>query len=69
MLPRKVPWLLPNLHNVFLNSMENKAGPAENNGNSDASDGVVYDDDSAYYFEITIYKMIIITAISLYHKP
>lgn len=49
--------------------MENKAGPAENNGNSDASDGVVYDDDSAYYFEITIYKMIIITAISLYHKP
>lgn len=47
--------------------MENKVEPAENNGKCDNGDDAVYDDNSAYYFEIVIYKTIIITAISLYH--
>lgn len=42
MLARKVPWLLPNLHNRFLNSIANKVRSAESSSNSDE---VIYDDN------------------------
>lgn len=42
MLARKVPWLLPNLHNIFLNSIANKVGSAKRSGNSDE---VIFDDN------------------------
>lgn len=38
----------------FLNIIENKAGFAESNDNSDDGGNAIYDDNNAYYFEINI---------------